>query len=374
MTDAPATSSDDSPSPETQPEITVGEVNTTFPVIPEEPPVAAADADVTAGEEEGPPPLIVAPPARDHTWGCLRDVLMMFVSILLGAILALGILLAINGTLSLNEREKTTLLETEHHTLQSRQEKLQQQVAALDARTQAIDQRLQAAEAARQADQTVIATLQAQTEAMGQATDALQQQVSDAEAARDALADHVEVLGEDVSEIQGSVASFEEEAARFDQFMQGLFTLIADLVPTQAATTPQATATPQPPQAPTPEALTPSVSEMMPPARALPRPNPGHSIIAGVIWVDVNNDGIANADDRPLPGVWVSLADTNGKVLLSMVTGSDGHFVFLNVTPGEYLVTITPVDGLTPATASQQIVIIKADSTVEVDFRMLVEQ
>ena len=387
MTDAPATSSDETPSPETQPEITVGEVNATFPAIPEEPATAAAGADVTAGEG-GPPPLIAAPPARDRTWGCLRDVLMMLVSILLGAILALGILLAVNGTLSLNEREKTTLLETEQHTTQSRQEKLQQQVAAqqqqvtaqqqhlatLDARTQAIDQRLQAAEATQQANQTAVATLQAQTEAMSQTTDALQQQISDAEAARKSLAGHVESLDEDVSEIQDSVASFEEEAARFDQFMQGLFTLISDLAPTQATTTPQATATPQPPQAPTPEAPTPPVSEMMPPARALPRPNPGRSIIAGVIWVDVNNDGIANADDRPLPGVWVSLADASDKVLLSMVTGSDGHFAFLNIAPGEYFVTITPVDGLTPATASQQIAITKADSTVEVDFRMLAEQ
>ncbi|RUA17114.1 MAG: hypothetical protein DSY55_02710 [Clostridia bacterium] len=380
MTDSFANTSDETPAPETQPEITVGEVNATFPAIQEEP-ADTPDSDVAATEDDGPPPLIAAPPARDRTGGCLRDVLMMLVSILLGALLALTILLGLNGTLSLNEQEKTTLMETEQHTIQSRQEKLQQQIAAqqqqlatLDARTQAMEQRLQAAETTQQAHQNAVATLQAQTKAMTQTTDALQQQISDAEAAREALADHVEVLDEDVSGIQDSVASFGEEAARFDTFMQGLFTLISDLAPAQAATTPQATATPQPPQPSTPEATTPPATEILPPVQTLPRPHPGRSIIAGVIWTDVNNDGVLTADDKPLPGVWVSLKDANEKVLLSMVTGGDGHFAFLNIAPGKYFVAVTPVDGFTPAAESPQMAITRADSTVEVDFRMVAAQ
>lgn len=391
MTDSSANTSAETPAPETQPEITVGEVNATFPAIQEEP-ADTPGSDVAATGDDGPPPLIAAPPARDRTWGCLRDVLMMLVSILLGALLALTILLGLNGTLSLNEREKTTLLETEQHTMQSRQEKLQQQIAAqqqqlatLDARTQAIDQRLQAAETTQQAHQNAIATLQAQTEAITQTTDALQQQISDAEAAREALSDHVEALDEDVSGIQDSVASFEEEAARFDKFMQGLFMLISDLAPMQTTATPQATATPQPkadatpePQkTTTPEASVPpaeSMTKLFPPARALPQPHPGRSIIYGVIWQDVNNDGAPDADDSPLPGVWVSLEDAGGRVLLSMVTGADGRFAFLNIAPGKYFVAVTPVDGFALATTSQQMAITKADSTVEVDFRMLAAQ
>ncbi len=83
--------------------------------------------------------------------------------------------------------------------------------------------------------------------------------------------------------------------------------------------------------------------------------------IGNQVWFDVNNNGIVDADETPLPNVWMELfSDNDGNGLPDDIsgdgiintsdavatTGTDalGHYLFANLEPGEYIVGIPPME------------------------------
>jgi SdrD B-like domain len=84
--------------------------------------------------------------------------------------------------------------------------------------------------------------------------------------------------------------------------------------------------------------------------------------LGDLVWVDEDADGVYDPlTENPLPGVTVSLTDTNGDAVFDangdpiadVETDADGRYFFTNLDPGTYVVTFTLPDGYiwTPADA-----------------------
>jgi uncharacterized repeat protein (TIGR01451 family)/fimbrial isopeptide formation D2 family protein len=69
---------------------------------------------------------------------------------------------------------------------------------------------------------------------------------------------------------------------------------------------------------------------------------PTNSGIAGKVWLDANNDGVIDAGENGIAGVELELTgtDINGNPIapVTVTTGADGSYSFLNLPPGEYKV------------------------------------
>ena len=67
------------------------------------------------------------------------------------------------------------------------------------------------------------------------------------------------------------------------------------------------------------------------------------------VWMDVNRDGIQDADEPAMPGVTVTLTradgsavtDASGNPVAAMTTDANGQYKFENLLPGDYKVTFT---------------------------------
>ena len=67
------------------------------------------------------------------------------------------------------------------------------------------------------------------------------------------------------------------------------------------------------------------------------------------VWMDVNRDGLQDADEPAMPGVTVTLTradgtavtDAEGNPVASVTTDANGKYVFENLLPGDYTVTFT---------------------------------
>ena len=70
--------------------------------------------------------------------------------------------------------------------------------------------------------------------------------------------------------------------------------------------------------------------------------------IAGLVWTDLNNDGVVDPGESPIAGVTVTLTGTDGAgnpVTETTTTGPDGTYSFPGLVPGTYTVTETqPTD------------------------------
>ena len=68
-------------------------------------------------------------------------------------------------------------------------------------------------------------------------------------------------------------------------------------------------------------------------------------MIAGVelgnlVWFDIDNDGVRDSGEAAAVGVAVNLLDSSGTAIATETTDADGHYVFPNLTPGDYTVQI----------------------------------
>ena len=353
-------------------DVIVGEVNKTFePLKPEDiapvreqqatPTDEATPASNPTTDDGAPPPLEVTPASSDQQLlGCLRDILLVLVSIVLGATFALTLLLVLNGTLFLNDREKAAVLEVKVATLEENQDELEQQlaeqedaIATVEAQWRDVDARVQGVEssvqslAEEQEDLTnQVTALQNQTDEIEQSAETIRQDVAGVQDRLDGVQDRVAGLDETVVTMKGDMEQVKETAARFDRFVQGLIALISEIAPEELRPTKTVTGTaPAPaPEVETPPAPTeePSSLQIFPSQHPLPTPASGSGVIYGVVWLDANGNGKPEADETALSGVQVILQDDRGNVLLSMTTGADGRFAFINIPPGDYQLLAHP--------------------------------
>ena len=67
--------------------------------------------------------------------------------------------------------------------------------------------------------------------------------------------------------------------------------------------------------------------------------------IAGLVHVDLNNDGNLQSNERVLPGVRIELLDAGGRVVATTHTDRDGQFRFDGLRPGVYTLRETQPSG-----------------------------
>ncbi|MDH3730228.1 MAG: MSCRAMM family adhesin SdrC, partial [Acidimicrobiia bacterium] len=73
--------------------------------------------------------------------------------------------------------------------------------------------------------------------------------------------------------------------------------------------------------------------------------------IGDLVWLDIDGDGVPEAGEPGIPGVTVLLYDGSGTLVGSAATGAFGGFLFTNLPPGDYTVTVdttTLPEGLVP--------------------------
>ena len=104
---------------------------------------------------------------------------------------------------------------------------------------------------------------------------------------------------------------------------------------------PPAAAAPAPVVAP---AVSPETSPLvgLAPAAA-PAPAPAVNEINGVVWLDIDGDGINDATETGFTGAVVTLRDGTGTVVATRTTTSTGLYSFTGLTPGQgpYSLSIT---------------------------------
>lgn len=63
---------------------------------------------------------------------------------------------------------------------------------------------------------------------------------------------------------------------------------------------------------------------------------PQYASIGDFVWKDSNRNGIQDADETGVENVTVHLMDCMGNVLATTTTDANGHYLFANLTPGNY--------------------------------------
>ncbi len=365
-------------SPTEDVEVTVGPVNTTFaPLSPEEiHPEAPEPSSDKPEEEAGPPPLQPPTPGPLWTpWGCLRDVLIVLLSMVLATVFVFLLLFALNGTLLLNDRDKTIQLALAQERVEEQIQKLMEQaehqhqaVKALNARVETLQNQLDtlAQEMAQQqkAQEAINSRLADQKETLTQT----QEDVQELQARQDELETTLHDLETQLQETRDAVNNFQQDADFLHRFVQDLAQVLSHLnqPPT---TTPEATPSPTPGLTPestgTPSSVEPRA--LFPPASSWPTPTAQRGLIFGLVWQDTNQDGQPQAHETPIPGIRVALQNAEGKALLTVVTDQNGWYAFIDVPPGEYRITILPTRDQTYAAPEPQTVVVQPGHQVEAD-------
>ena len=98
------------------------------------------------------------------------------------------------------------------------------------------------------------------------------------------------------------------------------------------------------------------------------------------VWLDTNGDGVQDGDETGIEGVTVELRNDQGTVIATATTGTGGEYLFADLVPGTYTVTVddttlpAEIDGptfdfdgtATPHTAS--VTVASGESQLDVDF------
>jgi hypothetical protein len=70
-------------------------------------------------------------------------------------------------------------------------------------------------------------------------------------------------------------------------------------------------------------------------------------LIGDTVWLDLDADGLKDSTEDGIPGVVVTLRDSQGSLLATTITDSQGHYQF-SVLPGSYLVDIVDAANTDP--------------------------
>jgi len=68
----------------------------------------------------------------------------------------------------------------------------------------------------------------------------------------------------------------------------------------------------------------------------------GNASVNGSVWIDLDNDGVRDPDERGLPGVTVNItwAGPNGPIVITVVTDANGNWAIADAPPGEYTAVV----------------------------------
>ncbi len=67
--------------------------------------------------------------------------------------------------------------------------------------------------------------------------------------------------------------------------------------------------------------------------------------LSGFVYHDQSNDGIRDSNEQPIPDTVVSLLDSNGSIVATTNSDSEGRYEFTNLQPGDYQIVESQPDG-----------------------------
>jgi len=130
--------------------------------------------------------------------------------------------------------------------------------------------------------------------------------------------------------------------------------------------TPTATSTHTPTITPTPTfTSTPTATSTV---TGTVTPTPETSMIAGQVWNDLNGNRTKDAGEPGLPGSTLVLKDSQHNILDTQVTAGGGLYVFSDLAPATYTLTIAHPPGFEATTAEAWLVTVVAHHVVTIDF------
>ena len=140
--------------------------------------------------------------------------------------------------------------------------------------------------------------------------------------------------------------------------------------PFQTATsthTPNPTETPSPTPSitQTPTSLITPTPSLTPTATLSPTPSVG--AITGIVWKDLDGDGLREGGEPRFKGVEVALSYL-GIAFRRRTTGIDGLFQFPGLQPGQYGVSVKSVPGYVTSTDSSLTCMVHANMTIQLEF------
>lgn len=91
--------------------------------------------------------------------------------------------------------------------------------------------------------------------------------------------------------------------------------------------------------------------------------------IGDIVWLDENKDGVQDEGEDGVADVTVHLLDGDGKRVTSMKTNANGRYLFDNLKPGKYSVTVEPPEGF--VVTSQNAGAVDVDSDIDTNGRMV---
>ena len=91
--------------------------------------------------------------------------------------------------------------------------------------------------------------------------------------------------------------------------------------------------------------------------------------IAGIIFQDINGNGVQDTGDQGISGVSVVLsAAQRATAVASVTTNSDGFYRFADLQPGNYVAEVIPPPRFTPTTAIARTTVLPSGGSVSVNF------
>ena len=70
--------------------------------------------------------------------------------------------------------------------------------------------------------------------------------------------------------------------------------------------------------------------------------------VGDFVFLDLNENGIQDNDDEGLAGIELSIANMSGTVMGTLITGADGFYEFIDLVPGEYVISAAVSDLFLP--------------------------
>lgn len=290
--------------------------------------------------------------------GCLRDAVLVALGALFGVIIALGLLFYVNGTLDYGRHERVAALASSLDTLQGQQQQTADQVAQQGTTLSQTQEGLGKLGAAADERFDQIDRLAEQVDGLETQAGELTRQIALTESRIDVLDDAVQSIAQENTDLQAQMAAIgsgltaldqqvallNEGAERFQGFITGLRDLATAF--TGEFATAQMTSGSEPASAASSGAALPETPALVlfPPLESIPQPEPGQSLIYGLVWGDANGDGLPSVDEAALPNWLVSLRDAKDQELSVRLTDANGRFVFTGVVPGSYTIVLAPHD------------------------------
>ncbi len=376
-----------------------------------------------AGVSSSPPPPPPAPPPsrlrllarRIGPW------LWWVVAALFGAIMALLVLQAVNGTLRFADAQAVLAAQTEISQARQEQVTLRDQIAGIAERLTELQKHAQELSQIRQelglmqgrmsafSDETAQLTrdldaLRSQADGLRTRVETIDANLQEAEAQLKAqlretnerideegdrfdqaiarMAQESETLRaslarieDDLSTLGAQVEEARKAADRLDRFIIGVRELSLSVSPPLAAEPISATLEPLLPT-PIPTA---AAGEAIGAPRPLPTPVCVPCLVsapagrgdqlAGLVWLDANQDGSVQVGEAPLAGVEVVIANRLGQTR-TLRTDADGSFAVSPMARGVYTITLRAPDIFSPTTPARVRMTLPEDGDKRAEFGM----